>query len=281
MAVNLASNGKCVSFKQLLLQLSQSVDGHKHFLALAKLANRNGLSDNLWEDLNQENRFHWMYTSWKKSLCFIYMTIVHGILLLSISYISKVIRTVPQLPNSQTGNSEEILRETLTIVAYSTMNHSEHRKSVIVLIPDIIKALFAVNLSFNCKDQTCRSFLNTFNSQGDVCKRVISIPCEKIMIGKKEFKPIGMEEDNSWVDFNSGSRSIKLYLDACQFEETESEWDVIIIKDQIVKTHVIKEDMANIKVLVLHLRVPISSLLPRFPKSTNKILEIIFQEKYI
>ena len=47
--------------------------------------------------------------------------------------------------------------------------------------------------------------------------RVISIPCLKMTIGKKEFRPIGIEEDDSWIDFNSGSRSIKLYLDICLF----------------------------------------------------------------
>ncbi|XP_069127747.1 titin homolog isoform X2 [Argopecten irradians] len=127
----------------------------------------------------------------------------------------------------------------------------------------------------------CRTFLNTYNSDGSQNQRVRSIPCLSAFLGDRELrKPNDPGYDEFWVDFNFGSNRLSIFCEDCSgYSEDFSEdgsWETLSVWKSDVHCYKIsaEEDMHHLEI---ELANSIPTLYPSQMGVSGKVVTFTFE----
>ncbi|XP_022092901.1 uncharacterized protein LOC110980487 isoform X2 [Acanthaster planci] len=127
----------------------------------------------------------------------------------------------------------------------------------------------------------CRKFLNSINSSLGSKQSVFSLPCLSAHLGSFKLRcPDDVNLQDFWVDFNTVSRRITLYVADEELQKENEEggmWETVTIQNEAVEKFRLSERVGR-QALFISLNVPASELLGFCP-SDDKCAHIVFDAK--
>ncbi|XP_078680772.1 uncharacterized protein LOC144915858 isoform X2 [Branchiostoma floridae x Branchiostoma belcheri] len=103
----------------------------------------------------------------------------------------------------------------------------------------------------------CRKFLNILNKSLGAKRSVFSFPCKGAYLGTEKLqRPADDNLTDFWVDFNTSSHSISLFVvDKNNADQDEADgWETVVIKSPDVKFYMLSECMGDIRLEMVLLR---------------------------
>ncbi|XP_078596269.1 uncharacterized protein LOC144873124 isoform X2 [Branchiostoma floridae x Branchiostoma japonicum] len=103
----------------------------------------------------------------------------------------------------------------------------------------------------------CRKFLNVLNKSLGAKRSVFSFPCHGAYLGTEKLQqPTDENLTDFWVDFNTSSHSISLFVvDKNNVDQDEADgWETVVIKSLDVKFYMLSESMGGIRLEMVLLK---------------------------
>ncbi|CAH1255228.1 SYCP2L [Branchiostoma lanceolatum] len=103
----------------------------------------------------------------------------------------------------------------------------------------------------------CRKFLNVLNKSLGTKRSVFSFPCKGAYLGTEKLQqPTDENLTDFWVDFNTSSHSISLFVvDKNNADQDEADgWETVVIKSPDVKFYILSESLGDIRLEMVLLR---------------------------
>ncbi|XP_066271823.1 NK-tumor recognition protein-like [Branchiostoma lanceolatum] len=103
----------------------------------------------------------------------------------------------------------------------------------------------------------CRKFLNVLNKSLGTKRSVFSFPCKGAYLGTEKLQqPTDENLTDFWVDFNTSSHSISLFVvDKNNADQDEADgWETVVIKSPDVKFYMLSESLGDLRLEMVLLR---------------------------
>ncbi|XP_071964225.1 uncharacterized protein [Antedon mediterranea] len=134
-------------------------------------------------------------------------------------------------------------------------------------------ALKFLEIKESCFDEDCRKFLNILNESAGRERSVYSYVAAEAHLGYHKLTvPKGNE---FWVDFNSVSKCLTIYVD--DENNNSNAWETITIADNDVNNYTIKERGRRFNMLHLNLTLLVSDLFEKC-QDNSQVVQIMFDK---